>query len=136
MFSIIRLDNFEPEPGTVSYDLVANNHLSPDFDIPVWVSMAYWVVSADGGDGFSMSINYVDPTGQTRSIDGSTIGLGDSAAFVVVPVTPIQRLSDSSLVEVTATNFGSGAGSPLVAARIMVGRMSYEQIVAGADWTP
>lgn len=140
MFTIVKLDNYEPIVGSQTFDLVANNIVDPDaFDIPVWLSVTYWIVTEDVAaiaEGFSISVNYVDPTGTTRTIAGTPISLGIAEGIFVLPVTPIQRQSASSLVELVATRSAGGAGAPIVSARIMASRLNYEHIPVQANWTP
>lgn len=139
MLSIVKLEPHTPAVGTSAFDLVSAGNLYSDFDIPVWISVAFWVVTPDVlavADGYQIDINYVDPTGQTRTINSTPFSLGNGAAFSVIPVTPIQRESATSLVELVATRGGAGLGAPEVAARIMMTRLCNDNIAVSNIWTP
>lgn len=117
------MDPVTPANGT--FDFFSAN-LTPDFETPVWCSFAYWVdVAAVLGTAFTMDVNYVDPTGQTRTESGSPISLADSTGFFRSPLFSIQRLSATSVVEVVRTLIGVASTSK-VAARISFSNDGYE----------
>lgn len=139
MFSLVTLDGYTPAVGSESYDLVANGNLYTDFEIPVWIAFSFWVTTADvlaAADGFQLDLNYVDPTGQTITVNGTPFSLGNAAGFSTIPVTQIQRQSGSSLVEIVATRGGGGLGSPVVAGRIMMSRFCFDNLAVNNIWTP
>jgi hypothetical protein len=65
---------------------------------PFWVSFQYWTEVADlAAGGFSMDINYEDPTGSIRQINGSILNLTDaSSAGGSDGVCQVMRLDTSS----------------------------------------
>lgn len=87
---------------------------------PHWVSFCYWIDTADAlaSGAFNIDINYVDPTGQTRTINGPPISLQDSAGFANVAVQMVQRQTETSAWTLDLTLAGSAAGSK-VSYRVM-----------------
>lgn len=88
---------------------------------PVWMSFDFWVHTADVLAGaFTMDINWLDPTNQTRTINGSTISLGDATGRNSNnQVFAVQRLDGTALWEAASTLIGS-AGSSLISYRLML----------------
>lgn len=109
--------------------------LTNSFEGTVWCSMTYWVSTADilAAGAFNVDINYTDPTGQTRAVNGTPISLQDGTAFFASPVFPIQRLSGGSTLEAVSTLGGVAAGSA-VSCRIMFSGYTEEDISL-TEWT-
>lgn len=130
---IVELNDATPADDT--YDM-HDAGMSDDNGIPVWVSIAYWVTTADvTAGGYSISLEYVDPVGETRVVNGTPISLADATAFTYVPVFPIQRQSSSSLAQLVADLSGL-AGSAKISARIKFSGESNENIGGFHEWTP
>lgn len=109
--------------------------LTNSFEGTVWVSVCYWIATADAlaAGAFSVDINYTDPTGQTRTMSGTPISLQDPTGFYSSFVFPVQRLSGGSTLEAVSTLVGSAAGA-LVSCRVMFSGYTEEDISL-TEWT-
>ena len=90
-------------------------------DVPSFISFQYWVATAGGASAgaYSMSIAYVDPTGQEIVIPGGPISLQDAAGIYSSPVQIMERQSETSLFEIREDLNGSADGA-LISYRIVM----------------
>lgn len=112
-----QVDNVTPANGQDDFTQISG---CQDATGPHWISFCYWIETADvlAAGAFSMDINYTDPTGQTRTINGTPISLQDSTGFFSRPVEMIERDTVNSTWTLDRTLAGVAAGSK-VAYRVM-----------------
>lgn len=108
-------------PASAQVDLspLFNGSICPN--IPVWISFAYWIVTEDvlALGAFTADINYIDPTGTNRVINGSPISLAAAGGFFSRPVEMVVR-QDLSSAFTFDKQLISTAGSSVIGYRLFL----------------
>lgn len=109
--------------------------LSDCGSIPLWLSWTYWVSTDDilAVGAVNIDFEYIDPTGQTRVINGSPISLQDGTAQFSSPVVQAVRQDGTSLARMVMTLIGLAASSK-VACRVKFTDDTNENIGSSTEW--
>lgn len=122
-------------PGNDNFSLY-DGGLNDCPSIPLWLSWTYWVSVDDilAVGAVNIDFEYIDPTGQTRTVNGSPISLQDSTAQFSSPLVQAVRQSDSSLARMVMTLAGLAASSK-VSCRVRFTGDTSESIGGYTAWT-
>lgn len=121
-------------PSNDSFSLY-DGGLSDCSSIPLWLAWTYWISTEDllAAGAVNIDFEYVDPTGQTRTISGSPISLQDGTSQFSSPFVQAIRQNDTSLARMVMTLAGSAADAK-VAFRLRFTGDTNENLGGQTNW--
>lgn len=97
-------------PATLTEDLSGT-----DADGSQMIGFTYWVATAGGvtAGAFNLDIQWEDPSGQTRTLNGSPISLQDPNASFASPAVCMRRSTANTLFDLVKTLIGAADGAEI-----------------------